>query len=370
MSSLTIFVELEAIRENIAALRKIYGTRLLFMVKSNAYGHGIAEVAENTEDLVDYFGTATADEGVLLRRSGIKKPILTAVLKEREADIFTEYGLIAAVTRPSQLYALSRAAAEKRASVHIKIDSGMNRLGVKSREAFSELLTIADSLENVDVSGCYTHLFNAGDDGSLTAQRNFFAELTDDTVSERGLLRHISGGFPAILRADLRFDMVRVGLAAYGCGDVYPPFGCVGNGTHGMSDCGGADAIILRRAMSAVAEVIESKTARAGENVSYGNTRLLRDANIAVVSAGYGDGVSRRFGGGELKIRGRRCAILGVPCMDMLIVDTGDFQAFPGEPAVLLDDELNAKYWAAISDTVPYEIVCGFHNRANYIYLK
>ncbi|MDR3217318.1 MAG: alanine racemase [Clostridiaceae bacterium] len=413
MPNLTLFVELEAVRRNLIRLREIYGTGLLFMVKSNAYGHGIREVSVCAEPLVDYFGTATAEEGVILRRTGIKKPILVSVFKEKEAALLAKYSLTATLTGLSQAEALARGAglSGKTADAHIKIDSGMNRLGVKSAKEFSDLARYAEASKSIRLCGCHTHIFDASDTGAVDKQLQFFHEITDGTAekyasSGREFIRHMSGSFPALTRQDLRFDMVRAGLAAYGgavphseesaayekiiigAGETKTKAGLAAygglekssteagsNATNGgaVPECGESAHSVVTTfipALSAVAEVIASKRGRAGENAGYGNNVLSRDTNIAIVSAGYGDGVSRRFAGGDVKIRGQRCRILGVPCMDVLLADTGGFLASPGETAVVLDDELSAEYWAELSGTVPYEILCGFHNRVKYIYLS
>ncbi|HRU84401.1 MAG: alanine racemase [Christensenellales bacterium] len=343
MQNVTIFIDLGALKDNLAALKSAYKTRLLFMVKCNAYGHGLVPVAAAADEIVDYFGVATLAEGRMLKAAGIKKPVLAGCIKPGETAAAIDAELVTAVFSAEQYNALSAAAKakKKKVSCHVKIDSGMNRLGFKSEGEITALARRLKADEFVGIEGAYSHISSQE---TKTRQLERFLKLAEPLKElNKDLILHIASGKIGLTSPECRLGMVRAGLAAYGYSDITKPV------------------------MTAAADVLQAKPARRGEEVSYGHTPLERNVGLAVIGAGYGDGVPRSLAT-KAVIRGRVCAAAGIPCMDMTVVKTEGFLAKEGEAAVFLGGEMTAEAVAEASGRIPYEILTGFHGRCEYLY--
>lgn len=319
------YCDLNVIRQNLL-LFKSKGKRLLFMVKANAYGHGIVEVARATEDIVDYFGVATVNEGLKLRKSGIKKPILVSIFFCDDAMYYPAFDLTAAVFKKEHLSALSSEAKRVgvRAKAFVKSDTGMNRLGVKS-DGLEKFLSVAKNSTGVDFLGMFSHLrlSNEFQLDLFNAEKQIYKNILGDGIF------HILSSKSADLPVDT--DMIRVGIGGYGYADGAIP------------------------ALSVYTKVICSKFAKKGEFVSYGSCRLKKDANLAVVFGGYYDGIKRM--GQSIVIGGIRRKVLSVACMDISIVDTGEYVAKVGERACILGEGYTAEDIAKDTDTISYEVL-------------
>ncbi|HKL93910.1 MAG TPA: alanine racemase, partial [Clostridia bacterium] len=287
---LTLLVDLNAVRKNLEYIKARAGVKLLFMVKADAYGHGLRQVAKATVDLVDFFGVATVEEGILLRRSGIVKPILVTIFSELEAVLAVKYGLSVAVFSEKQIIALHYAVEKLRnkasrnfcdnkiksnsasdfeisnAKVHLKIDSGMNRLGVKTEEELKQLQKCISTCRNVEVEGCYSHLYNVNEKQYIRFE--MLAKIAKDKFPNAIL--HISSSGAVCGNGLDKFDMVRVGIAGYGYGDNN-----------------------LKPVAEVVSQVIVAKQVKIGEHIGYGNFVAEHDCNIAVIFGGYADGITR-----------------------------------------------------------------------------
>jgi alanine racemase len=353
-------IDLGAIEHNVGVLRRAVGRCGVWaVVKADGYGHGAVRVAEaalagGAEGLC----VALVQEGVELREAGIDAPILVLSQQPPEelADLVRS-GLIATVY--SAEYAADVASvAGRRYPAHVKVDTGMQRVGVPSRSAAATFDLIAEFVEPVAV---FTHLAAADDPAAASNEIQIAA--FDQVLTELGPRRpsvvHAANSAAAFALPSARHSFVRAGIAVYG-----------------ISPGAGVDHLVgeLRPAMRLSARVSFVKEVTAGSHVSYGwRHRFDRDTRVATVPIGYADGVPRRLGtledgaGADVLVDGRRCPIVGVVTMDQLVVDVGDLPVAVGDEVVLLGEQgserIRAEEWAARLGTIGYEIVCGIGAR-------
>ena len=333
------------------------------VVKANGYGHGAIQVA-NAALAGGATGLCVAivDEGVALRRAGITAPILLLSEQPPElADLIVGYQLTPTVTttRGVAVLAASAAAADQTIKVHIKVDTGMHRVGVAPKEAVS-LASFVNSYESLTIEGVYTH-FAVADDPSHpanTAQLSAFNTVLENLTS-RGInppLVHAANSAAALANEPSRFTMVRLGIAMYG---LRP-----GPGVAEL--CAG-----LIPAMSLKARVSAVRWVEGGEAVSYGLVRpLAKGSLIATVPIGYADGVPRALGRTNIQVllNGMPRTIAGTITMDQLMIDCeSDSSVMVGDEVVLIgeqgDHSVTADDWAEALGTIGYEIVCGISPR-------
>ncbi len=358
-------IDLDAIAHNVGVLRRVSDPAAVWaVVKANAYGHGAFDVARTAiEAGAEGLCVALVQEGIELRRAGIDAPIL--ILSEQppeEAAHIIEYRLTPTVYRRAFLDAL---VAEDPVGlpVHLKIDTGMQRVGVHPHSAAAVATAIEQRAPALRLAGVFTHLAMADDDSAdaveITDQQlETFARTLADLPPTPQL--HAANSAGALSRADARLSMVRAGIAMYG---ISP-----GPGVDHL--CGE-----LRPALELRARVSMVKQVRANSRISYGlKHRFDRDTIVATVPIGYADGVPRRLHavGGEVLIGGRRCPIVGGVTMDQLMVDCGDADVRVGDDVTLSGEldgpdgepvSVRAEDWAAALDTIGYEIVCGISAR-------
>lgn len=344
MQSVLILVDLGQIKRNLRALCNYCGTRLWFMVKCNAYGHGLLPVARAAAGLVDGFGVATAEEGATLRRAGIDLPVLVTAPKSSSSDLVAAYDLEPAVFDERQLEGLSRAAESrgKRLRCHVKVESGMNRLGAPPDLARKLADRIAQS-DRLSLAGCYTHL--ASEETAAEQIKRFWSVAEPIKAANPNAIIHLGGGDVALGHKDGAVDAVRCGLAAYGYSAVL--------GT------------AVAPAMRVLAEVIDSHSASAGESVGYDAVTVERNTHLTVVSAGYGDGLPRSRNL-CVELRSKSYPLACSPCMDTSVVLTGGLKPRAGECVTLVAD---AAKTARDAGTVTYDVLTAFHGRCDYLYL-
>jgi len=352
-----VTVDLGAIRANVAAIaRAVAPASVCAVVKADGYGHGDVPVAGAAIDAgATHLAVALVAEGVRLREAGIEAPIL--LLSEPFDDAagqVVEWGLTPTVYCGGFLDALE-AAAPSGYPVHVKVDTGMHRVGASPDDA--EALARRVAASDLRLEGLWTHFAVAEEDPDFTAeQRDALAGLADRLAGDgiRPDLVHAANTAGALGHAAARFDMVRVGLGVYG---LRPAPGI-------------APEVPLTPAMRVASRVALIRRLPAGARPSYGRRRPLeRESTVATVPIGYADGVARRLGevGGTVLIRGRRYPYAGSVTMDQVVVDLGDDPAAVGDEVVLLgsqgDDDITADEWAAWLGTISYEVVCGFGPR-------
>ena len=329
-------VDLRTLRKNARAVKAGLkdGARFNAVVKANAYGHGDAECANALYDLADSFSVALAEEGVRLRRAGIDKPILVLVEPfAGDAPLFARYNLTASVSCEKTLAALSAAALERQTTVsaHIKVNTGMNRLGVNVNGA-EELAAAFGRYRGVKLEGIYSHFFAPEEKAALSAQRSaFLLAYRRVKAYNKDIIAHISasGGY----LAGEHFDMCRIGILLYG----YKPFE--------------SDAVAVKPAMSVFAPTVAVRSLKAGERVLYGAAPLERDCTASVFRYGYADGLPRRKSGRLLNNR----------CMDLSAAE-GAFEKID----VLQDAQRTARE----NGTIVYELLCAAGNRCERVYLR
>lgn len=357
-------IDSSAVAHNVAHIRAVVApSRVWAVVKANGYGHGSVEVARAALGAgAEGLCVALVDEGVVLRRAGIGAPIL--ILSEQphdQAPYIVGYGLTPTVTTTMGAAAIGAAGAQqgRAVPVHIKVDTGMHRVGVAPREAL-HLARYVDSHEGLDLEGLYTH-FAVADDPSHPAngtQAALFADvvagLRADGLAPR--IVHAANSAAALASPSVRFDMVRAGIAIYGL-EPGP----------GVADL----CTPLRPALRLVARVSAVRWVEDGEAVSYGLRRPVQGRSlIATVPIGYADGVPRSLwssGVGAL-VGGRMRPFAGTVTMDQVMLDCGDDSSVaPGDEVVLIgsqgDEQITADDWARAVGTIGYEIVCGISAR-------
>ncbi len=359
-------IDLGAIAHNVGVLAGLAPDSLVCaVVKADGYGHGVVPVAHAAlAGGADWLGVAQVQEARALRAAGIDVPIL--VMSECDAsaealDVALATGLHLVGYRPAFLDALSdraRALGTTPAPVHLKVDTGMRRVGCEPHEAVDLARRIVDD-PHLQLAGTMTHLAVADEPGNpgTDTQLGRFDQVLDD-LAAAGIdpgIRHAANSAATLLHPRAHLDLVRPGIAVYGI----PPAPVL------------AGVAPLRPAMRWTSTVRFVKPVARGEGVSYGHHRVFDAPTVvATIPVGYADGYRRRLGlvGGAVLIRGRRRPIVGVVTMDQLVVDVGpDADVEVGDEVVLLggqgDDELSATELALLVDTIGYEITCAVSDR-------
>lgn len=367
MRAARVDVDLAAIAHNVGVVRDLVSPALLCaVVKADGYGHGSIAVSEAALDAgADWLSVALVEEAAVLRKAGISAPILL-LSPPRVADLpaAVRYDLRVTVTSMAMVAPLADAAREQGrvVAVHMKVDTGMNRIGVALRDA-SALARAIVARPELRLEGVFTHCAVADEpEHPFTAEQLARLDTVLDELVAVGItpeLCHAGNSATAIAHPHGRRDLVRVGIAVYG---IAPSPVLAG-------------ALDLRPALSLRAEVSQVKRVSAGEGISYGlRHRFAGDTTVATVPIGYADGVPRRLGlvGGEVLVGGRRRPIVGVVTMDQLMVDCGDDDVTVGDEVVLIgaqgDEYISAVEVAHRLDTIPYEVVCGLGPRVPRFY--
>jgi alanine racemase len=345
-------VDSGALRHNLNVVRQwAPKSRVMAVIKANAYGHGLVAVARALES-TDAFAVARVDEGLTLRAAGINTPtvLLEGVFDREQLDAAAAAGFELVVHTPEQIELLRTAAAGARFKVWLKLDSGMNRLGFKGA-AFGAAHAALSALGGVQSPvNLFTHLASADtpDLPTTPEQLALFAAATGSLPGERSLENSAAMlSFP-----DAQGDWVRPGLLLYG---VSPFAGSIG------ADYG------LRPAMTLHSRVIAVKDLSVGERVGYGGDwTAARPTRLAVAAVGYGDGYPRNLGASApVLVNGERAGLAGRVSMDMIGIDVTDLKREPklGDPVVLWGEGLPVEEIAVWADTIPYELLCGISQR-------
>ncbi|GIU91260.1 MAG: alanine racemase [Acidimicrobiia bacterium] len=342
-------VDLRAVAKNVARLAELVApAELCAVVKADGYGHGDVPVASTAlASGAARLAVALVEEGIRLREAGVEAPIL--LLSEpppADAGEVVRWRLTPTVYTPRFVEALASTAGEGRFPVHVKVDTGMHRVGCDP-SAFPELVESIRRSPNLTLEGVWTHFAVADSDPEFT--RHQTSVFWDTTRWVGGVIRHLANTPAAVLHPRTRADMVRVGLGLYG---LHPTSAT-------------REVVTLEPAMRIVSHVSHVRRHPAGTRPSYGRRRAMpREGWVATVPIGYADGYPRRFTdvGGEVLIRGRRYPLAGTVTMDQIVVDVGDDPVEIGDEVVLLgrqgQEEITADEWAARLGTINYEVVC------------
>ena len=352
-------IDLGAIRENVLLACRLAGpaAQVMAVVKADAYGHGAAPVARTALAAgATWLGVAVPEEAVVLREAGIPSRILVlGPIATEQAELVVDHGLDQCVSDPAQADALDRMARRRGrvVSLHLKVDTGMGRVGLPPREVRPAADHLA-RLPAIRLAGLMTHFADAdADDPAFTQEQMARFEAAAQALRDAGIavpLRHAANSAALLLHPGSRLDLVRPGIMLYGC---HP------RGARRPDDPVLHPALRLRTAITQVKDVT------AGSSISYGRTFVAsRDVRIATIPIGYADGLPRLLSNrGQALVRGRRAPLVGRVCMDMTMVDvTALPEVRAGDEAVLIgrqgDEEITADEVAELAGTISYEILC------------
>ncbi|MBR5855081.1 MAG: alanine racemase [Paludibacteraceae bacterium] len=367
-------VNLSALVDNVRYFRSLMSpsTRLTCMVKAFAYGAGSVEVSKALQqsNLADYLAVAVADEGVELRKAGITLPIIIMDPEVAALDLIIENNLQPNIYSFQVLDDIIHAAEAKGLEVlpvHIKIDSGMHRLGFY-KEDIPALITRLQEQKAVRVASIFSHLAGSDEaqfDAFTHEQAHYFKDcasllspLTCNSHSERPLW-HLCNTAGIERFPEYHFDMCRLGIGMYGFSFLSP------NSPIASSP------YRLKNVCTLKTTILSIKTVPAGSTIGYGrHTTVNEDRQIAVIPIGYADGFDRRFSnyGGEVLVRGKRCPVVGNVCMDQAMIDVTDTDAQPGDYAIVFGDQLPIQELATKLNTIPYEVLTSISRRVQRLY--
>ncbi len=360
-------VDLKAIKFNLRQIRRLIGKGIAVMpvVKANAYGHGIVEVSSALRDEgVEYLGVATIDEALRLRERHINIPILIlgSVLEE-EAEIAIKNDITLTLAGCELLKTISKVCGDtaRRAKVHIKVDTGMGRIGIWHEEAL-DFIKKAVCEKDVIIDGIYTHFSSAARDDFFTQyQIDSFKNLLE-RIENNGIeikYKHAANSIATIAIKDAYLNLVRPGIIIYG---MYPKKGF-------------EKLIKLKPALSLKTRVTYLKDTPEGRSISYGRTYITqKHTRIATLPIGYADGYGRILSNkAEVLIRGKRAPVVGKVTMDQTMVDVGEIRGVKvGDEVVLIGkqgfEEIRTENLARLAGSIAYEVVCSISNRVPRIY--
>ena len=367
-------IDLDALQHNVESIRRAVGndTKIMGVIKTNAYGHGAAVIAKELIGLgVSEFAVATLEEGIELRKSGIIQPILVLgnIPKDQYKDM-VHYRIMPTVFTYDMAKDIDAAAAAVHAvaQIHIKIDTGMSRIGFKPNdETVQNIVMMSSLLKNIKIQGIFTH-FSCADCAEDTMTKKQFDSFmwVIGQLEEKGIRipeRHCANSAAIMRYPEMKLDMVRAGIILYG---LYP------------SDEISKDLMHLEPVMSLKSMVSCIKDVDAGTPVGYGATYVCpKKTRIATVSIGYGDGYPRALSGhGRVIIDNQYFPIIGRICMDQLMVDITDAQTAikRGDEVVLVGQQgscsISVEEASSYNNSFNYEFVCDINRRVPRVYMR
>lgn len=364
-------INLDNIRHNVSAMKSLVdeNKKMLAVIKADAYGHGAVEVGRALDDLADYYAVAFLDEGIELRKAGIDKPIL--ILGYTDPSDYMDlmrWNIRPAMYDVDEAQQLSDDAVSmgKRAKIHIKVDTGMGRIGFTCDDDGVDNIEKIWKMPGIEIEGIFTHYAKA-DEYDKTAANGQLEKFRwiNDRLAERGIhipVRHISNSAGIMEMDNSDFDMVRSGIVTYG---MYPSEEV----DKSMAD--------LRPAMSLTSKVIFVKDVKAGTGIGYGWSYIAdHDIKVATVSAGYADGYPRaQSNKGRVIIHGQYAPIIGRVCMDQFMVDVSHIDGVKVRDDVILigrdgDKEISVEEVAEPANSFNYELVCNIGRRVPRVYIR
>ena len=359
-------IDLDRVTANYRAIEAhVAPSEVMPILKANAYGHGLLPIADHLQSIgVRQVGVAYLEEGLLLRDSGIEMDVLVmGGLAGNQIPHFIDANLIITASSVDKLLQINRVAhaMKRRARVHLKIDTGMGRIGTQYYSAES-LFEAATECPSVEIEAVYSH-FAGADEADLNSARTQIKRFDEALAffADRGLptpRRHMANSGAILNLPEARYDFVRPGIMLYG---VYPS----DDVTH---------TVKVTPALSWLSQVAYFKVIKPGHSVSYGSTwTASEETRIITVPVGYGDGYFRLLSNrGHVLIHGRRYPIRGRVCMDQFMVDIGWDSAFNGNVVTLLGEDgeetIRAEDIARWADTIPYEVLTNINTRVPRVY--
>lgn len=355
-----IEIDLNQFKKNIFKIRDMIGSSLLCIpIKANAYGHGLKEIGLYAQSLgVDYLAVAHSQEGMELRKAGVSIPIIVlgAIHEDQISDLI-QYQLEFSISSKykADLVANQCLSLKNKCRVHLEVDTGMNRTGVRPETAL-HLFNHLHELPCFDIIGIYSHLASESiHDPFVQKQITLFETLLNNPIfKNKRLIRHLANTLGTCHFPESHFDMVRPSLLAFGYG-----------GNSHIQPC-----------FALKAKVSYFKVVQPDQGISYGHTyKTSNQTRIVTIPIGYGDGYRRALSNrGSVLIRGQRFPIVGTICMDQLMVDIGDAEVYVGDEVVLIGkqgkEEILLQEISSLCETIPYEILCSFNQRIPRYYLE
>ena len=364
-------INLDAIYDNFLHAKQLLKTetKLMAIIKADAYGHGAVEVAHTIDELADAYGVAILEEGVELRKAGITKPMLILGYTARpQYSAMIDYEIDTAVFTLEMAEELSEIAVkkEKTAGIHLKLDTGMNRIGFALNDkSFDDIMKIA-SLPGIQVHGCFSHFARMDEADKTKAMRQFqrFCAFTKK-IEKAGVtlpIKHIANSAGIMEEPLVHLDMVRDGICLYG---LYP------------SEEVQKERLLLTPSMELKAIISFVKELEAGEEIGYGGTyQTTRRTRVATIPVGYADGYPRSLSNrGRVLVHGQSAPILGRVCMDQFMVDVTDISDVKTGDTVTLfgkdgTEEISIEEISAMSYSFNYEFVCDVGKRVPRVFYR
>ncbi len=359
-------IDLSACIENFRKIKDIVKkSKILVAIKADAYGHGAREIAKVLEKEGAYmFGVADVEEGIDLREKAKTKSkiLVLSPIPYHFTDALFEYKLTPTITEIDFAKILNEKAKKhrKKIKVHVEVDTGMGRTGVDEEKIF-EFMDELNNLKNIEIEGVFTHFPSAEQDKKFTLQQIKRFEKIIKKLKEKipRLIAHAANSAGILNYKNSYFDMVRPGLAIYGINPNRKA------------------KISLKPVMKLYTRIVNLRQMKKGKTISYGRTyKLDRDAKIAVLSVGYGDGYPRNLSNkGKVIVHGKKVNIVGVVCMDLTMVDVSKIKDLKiGDKVTLLGEDggekITASEIAEWADTIPYEIISRISRRVPRFYIK
>ncbi|HON89790.1 MAG TPA: alanine racemase [Spirochaetia bacterium] len=359
-------VRINALYRNFSIIKNLAGSaKIMAIVKADAYGHGLLRMAQEFEKLgAAYLGVALVEEGVFLRKNNISLPILVlGPLAQHQISDFITYNLDVTVPSLEKARAISEEALQlgRTARIHIKIDTGMGRIGMQWNRNVIETIKTIIALPQLSLEGIFSHFACADTNPAVTNEQiarfsNIIAECK--RIIDKPFLAHIANSAGLIQYPHALFDMVRPGIALYGYNPVPE------------------NSLKLEPVLRLMSRVAYFKVVDAGISISYGHTYTVsQPTRIVTIPIGYADGYSRCFSNrAPVIIRGKTYTVTGIVCMDQLMVDIGpDGTAYNGDDVLLFGikngDAIQLETLCTIAQTIPYELLCRISSRVPRIYV-
>lgn len=358
-------IDLSKFKKNISLIKKFaQKSKFCLPVKANAYGHGLTQIGKAAEEAgVDYLAVAHLKEGIELRNTGIALPLLVlGAIHEEQIEDLLAYDLEFTISSKFKADLVADVCQKigKSCKVHIEVDTGMQRTGVRPQTALS-LFTHLLTLGCFEIVGIYSHLATADVPGDVHAQAQIdsFKQLTShEILAGYPLIKHIANTGGLVFYPESHMDMIRPSLLAFG----YKPENCP------------KELQEIEPCFSLKAKISYFKVVPEGQGISYGRRYITpRQTRVVTVPIGYGDGLKRSLSGkASVLIRGKKFPITGSICMDQCMVDIGDAEGYVGDEVVLIGkqagEEISLEEVARQSDTIPYEVLCFFNERVPRVY--
>lgn len=364
-------IDMDAILHNLSECKKCIpkGTKVLCVIKADAYGHGAVQLAKVLESEADYFGVAVIEEALELRRNNIKKPILIlGYTSPSQDELLIKYDITPNVYTYEMAKRLSNLAVSlnETVKVHIGIDTGMSRVGFKDNDESADIIKEISTLPNIYIEGIFSHYARADEKDKTNAYEQkkrfdtFIEKLNDRKVEIP--IKHLSNS-AAVGEFEETYDMVRFGIALYG---LYP------------SEDVSKETLSLIPAMEIRTKIVNLKIVAKGCGISYGHTFVTqRETKVATIPVGYADGYPRALSSkGRVIVNGQYAPIIGRVCMDQFMIDVTDIKgnvALEDEVVIMGKDkgcEITAEEIGNMSESFNYEFICGIARRVPRIYYK